>query len=759
MSRIPNRVSLLALSLALTAGAPFAAAAQTTTPAPATTQAAGTAGTAQAMPAQQWSKPAVAPAGAPNIVLIMLDDVGFGDTGTFGGPESTPVLDALAAGGARYNRFHTTALCSPSRAALLTGRNAHEVGYGSVGELGYPGYDGIWGKDTVSVAEVLRRNGYGTALFGKWHNTPFREISPAGPFDHWPTSLGFEHFYGNMLGAASQWTPLLWNDTQMVAQPKSQAEGYHFTTDITDRSIEWVRTRRTLNPDKPYFLYFAPLAAHMPHDVPAEWIARYKGRFDGGWDKLREETFARQKALGVIPKDARLTPRPAELPAWDSLPEKQRLVLASQMEAYAAFISHTDHEIGRLLEAVRAQPGGDNTIVIYIVGDNGSAGEMDTQRAVTMAALQPRQKDAFYAAGWAWAGSTPFQWSKGVASHLGGTRNPMVVSWPGHIRDRGVIRTQFTHLNDIAATLYDIAGITMPATVDGVAQKPLEGASFADTFANARAPSHHRRQYFEVWGNRAIYQDGWMASARHGVPWQMKGASDPLDPPEAFAADRWELYDLDHDFSQSQDLAAREPQRLAAMKTLFDAEARRNQVYPLISNNMYGAYPPAHVPTSMTFPGGMPTILALAAPDFGGRSFAIDADVVVPANGAQGVLFSHGGAFSLYVDKGQVAAEGLPLLGTKVLRAPVALSPGRHRIGYRFTINPGPKPGAYMPAAGKAMLTIDGKAVDQGKMGIIYSSMQEIDIGRDTAAPASRTYVAPFPFTGTIDTVRLDTAP
>lgn len=710
------------------------------------------------MPAPAWPAPVTAPAGAPNIVLIMLDDVGFGDTGTFGGAAATPVLDKLAADGARYNRFHTTSICSPSRAALLTGRNAHQAGQGSVGEIGYPGYTGIWSKDTVSMAEVLRRNGYGTAIFGKWHNTPFREISPAGPFDRWPTNLGFEHFYGNMLGAASQWTPLLWNDTQMVPQPKSRAEGYHFTTDIVDRSIDWIQTRKGLAPEKPYFLYFAPLAAHMPHDVPAEWMARYKGKFDGGWDRLREEIFARQKRLGVIPKDAKLTPRPAELPAWDSLPEKQRAVLATQMEAYAAFISHTDHEIGRLLDAVRKAPGGENTIVIYIVGDNGSAGEMDTQRAFTMAALQPQMKDSFYAAGWAWAGSTPFQWSKGVASHLGGTRNPMVVSWPGHIKNSGAMRTQFTHLNDIAATIYDITGIQMPDIVDGVKQKPLEGSSFADSFANPRAPSHHRTQYFEVWGNRAIYQDGWMAAARHGVPWQMKEYHQPLDPQDSFARDRWELYDLDRDYSQATDLAARYPDKLAAMKTLFDQEARRNNVYPLISNNMYGAYPPAPgKPANVTFAPGMPTILALSAPDFGGKSFAIKADVVVPPQGAQGVIFSHGGTFSLYMDKGDVVVEGLPMMGTKALRAP--LSPGAHRISYAFTINPGMKPGAYMPAAGVGTLSIDGKAVDEGKMGILHSSMQEIDIGKDTAAPASRNYTAPFPFTGELSGVRIETQP
>lgn len=704
-----------------------------------------------------WQRPVQAPAGAPNVLLIMLDDVGFSDTATFGGPAKTPVLDQLAREGLRYNRFHATALCSPSRAALLTGRNAHRVGQGTVGEAGYPGYDGVLRPTTATVAEVLRTNGYSTAAIGKWHNTPFREISPVGPFDRWPTNLGFEFYYGNMLGASSQFEPQLWRNTEAVQQSKSRAAGYHFTTDMVDESIRWLNTHASLAPEKPYFLYLAPEAAHMPHEVPAAWMDMYKGQFDQGWDRLREETFARGKTLGVIPKDARLTPRPAELPAWDSLSAPQQKALARQMEVYAAFISHTDQEVGRLLETVRAMPGGDNTLIIYIVGDNGAAGEMSVEQALQMAAVYPGGGTAFYTAGWAWAGSTPFQWSKGVASHLGSTRNPMVVAWPAQLKDQGGLRSQFTNITDVAATIYDVAGIQMPDVVDGAKQVPLDGVSFANSFEDAKAPSARKIQYFETWGSRAIYADGWIAASRHGVPWRMKSGDQTLDGQGAFAQDRWELYNLDRDFSQANDLAAKHPEKLEQLKALFDEEAHKNNVFPLISNNLYGTFAPTDSLRRETyvFRAGMPTFLALSGPDFGGKSFSIEADVTIPPAGAEGVIFSHGAALSIYLQNGVLSVRGAPMPGTRVLKSTAPLDPGPHRITVAFTVDEGAKAIPYLPTSGAATLQIDGRAVDTGKMAITYSAMGEVDIGRDTAGAASPDYTAPFPFTGTIGEVRM----
>ncbi|MBI4166863.1 MAG: arylsulfatase, partial [Acidobacteria bacterium] len=639
-----------------------------------------------------WPQPVKASTGAPNIVLILLDDVGFASSSTFGGPAETPALEQLAAQGLRYNRFHTTALCSPSRAALLSGRNDHRMGFGTIADTrrGFPGYNGIWKKSTVSIAEVLKRNGYSTAAFGKWHNTPFSEITPVGPFDRWPTGLGFEYFYGMMEGSDSQWEPVLHRNTTLVDPPATAEQGYHFTTDITDEAICWVRAHESLAPEKPYFLYIATGATHSPHHVPKNWIAKYQGQFEQGWDKLREEIFARQKRLGVIPADTRLTPRPKELPAWDSLSAEQRKLLSRQMEVYCAFLSHTDHEIGRLLHTVRQGSNADNTLILYIVGDNGGdimgglAGAETSELPGQLQHLDELGGVSFlngFASGWAWATNAPFQWGKTVASHFGGTRDPMIVSWPARIKDRGGLRSQFTHLNDIAATFYDVTGITFPTVVDGVEQVPLDGVSFAYSFDDVTAPSRHRMQIFEQLGNRAIYQDGWIAAARHTLPWIWEPVS------EDYENDRWELYYVEKDFSQSRELAGQNPEKLRELQMLFDVEARKNDIYPLGHWTTWYAEPSLTTgKCSFTYRPGQPPIQVngVTVPGFE-QSHRITADIVVPENGAEGVIISNGGrgrmgGFVLYVKDDRLVYE----TNSIVLTSSMALPRGKVELAYEF---------------------------------------------------------------------------
>lgn len=493
-------------------------------------------------------------------------------------------------------------MCSPTRAALLSGRNHHRVGFGRITNIagGYPGYDSIWKRDSASIARVLHGYGYSTAAFGKWHNTPEWEISPVGPFDRWPTGLGFEYFYGFMASADNQWSPtMFYRDTTPVQPPRTPAEGYHVTTDITDEAMRWVRTHDGLAPNQPWFVYFATGATHAPHHVPKEWIDRYRGKFDQGWDVLRQESFARQKKLGIIPANAKLNPRPPGVSAWKDLSVDQKQLFARQMEVYAAFLSHTDYEIGRLIEAVRQGPNAQNTLILYVVGDNGPEGASgptgtDFEGDVKVRAARRDELGSNtgiynnYSYGWAWASATPFSGTKGLASHLGGLRNPLIVSWPAAITDRGGFRTQFTHVNDVAPTIYDAARIEPPKEVDGTAQAPFDGVSFANSFSDAGAPAQHHVQYFEMWSNRALYQDGWFASARNTplINRDKRGGDPPLD--------KWELYDLTNDFSQTRNLAASHPERLAAMRQLFESEAQKNHVYPLgggFAETRYDALP------------------------------------------------------------------------------------------------------------------------------------------------------------------------
>ena len=718
---------------------------------------------------QEVPAPPRAPAGAPNIVLILLDDAGFAAASTFGGQARTPTLSRLADEGLRYTTFNVTAICSPTRAALLSGRNQHRVGFGSTPEAfrPYPGYNGVWPKESASIAEVLRRNGYSTAAYGKWHNTPFWELSPVGPFDHWPTSLGFERFYGFMIGEVSQWEPPLYRDTMAVVPPKTPDQGYHLTTDIADEAIRWLNVQESLAPEKPYFLYFAPAAPHKPHHVPRDWIARYEGKFDKGWDVLRRETFERQRRRGVIPRDAVLTPRPDAIPPWESLSPDQRRLAARQMEVYAAFLEHTDVEIGRVLDRVRAGPGGENTLVLYVASDNGASamdgvmGSNDTHAPAIAIAAQLAELDALggtehlnaYAAGWAWMNSTPFQWTKGIASHWGGTRVPLVVSWPQRIRARGEVRTQFAYATDLAATILDAAGVDATRPIDGVAQTPLDGHSLEPTFDRADAPSPRRVQYFENWGSRAIYKDGWTAGVR--IVGQNLGENIRRGPEPG--ADRWELYNVAADFSQSRDLARTYPDKLRELQQTFAEEAQRNNVHPIEAPNV--RYPPPTLATGRTrfvyFPDS-PWFSYRALPSLS-RPHAITVSAHITP-GASGVLVTSGsrlGGFVLYVEDGRlvyennfagrtrqrlIAAEPLPLGDIKIV----------------FEMRGAPVPGAPFEAVG--VLTVDGRKVAYGPLGPVADPVYDVasfSVGEARISPVSPATPLPSRFSGRIEKVEV----
>jgi arylsulfatase A-like enzyme len=723
-----------------------------------------------------WPRSVKPPSGAPNVILILLDDAGFSATGTFGGPIDTPALDQLAAQGLRYSRFHVSAQCAPTRAALLSGRNDHRVGFGAVEAGGYPGYNKIWPKSVVPIPEVLRQNGYSTAAFGKWHNTPGKEVSPVGPFDRWPTGLGFEYFYGFMAGSDSQYEPELYRDTTPAEPPTTAEKGYHFTTDITNEGIAWIHTHQSLAPDRPYFLYFAPGATHAPNQVAAKWIEPYRGHFDQGWDRLREEIFARQRKLGIVPANAQLTARPKEMPAWDSLPADERKLLARQMEVYAGFMAQTDYEIGRLIKAAQSSPSGDNTLILYIAGDNGASSESGVtgsedeffydfpsepleSRIAHMGELGSiRYPYNQYAAGWAWAMSSPFKWQKLIASDLGGTRDPLVVAWPARIKDRGGLRTQYTHINDVASTIYQVSGITFPSTVNGVKQVPLDGVSFAPSFDDATAPSRHRLQIYEQWGNRAIYKDGWLASAQHLVPWAWSYGNSP----NTYEQDRWELYNLDEDFSQAHDLAARYPQKLKAMRALFNIEARRNSIYPLGGANFSSTPASPAAKREYVFYPGLPRLPVDQAPDFT-HNHRITANFLVPAAGAEGVLVSYGwryGGFVLYVKNNRVTYEHNFANGARdVITSDVPLPRGQVEVVLAFT-REDPRPfddGTVQHSGGDGRLYINGSQVGEHHIqGVGGLSSGSFNIGQARVSPVSNKFQMPFAFTGTLNSVRVE---
>jgi arylsulfatase len=731
----------------------------------------------------QWPKDPQAPKGAPNVVLILIDDVGFSATATFGGVIHAPTFDGLAKSGLRYNEFHVNSLCSPTRAALLSGRNNHEVGFGTVAEAisGHPGYDGHWGKDAASIAEILKANGYGTAAFGKWHNTPLWETTSVGPFDRWPTSRGFEHFYGFIQGADNQYYTRLFRNTVPVEPPATPQQGYNLTTDIANDAIRWLHAQDGIAPDKPFFLYFAPGAVHTPLQVSKQWIDKYKGRFDQGWDKLREETFARQKALGVIPANAELTPRPAGLPAWDSLSPDQQKLLAHQAEVYAGFAEQADYEVGRVLQAIHDEGKSDNTLVFEIFGDNGGSAEGGLEGTDLLAATGGNASVAdrlavsdelgsevfmnHYAAAWAWALGTPFQGTKQDASHLGGTRDPLVVSWPARIKNPGGLRSQFQHVNDVAPTIYEAAGIKFPETYDGIKQIPLEGSSFLYTFDEPNEPSHHHVQYFATSGNRAIYKDGWWAGDRYAYTWEPRGAFTLGAHPDV---DRhpWELYNLNEDYSQAHDLAAKYPEKLKELQKLFDEEATRNHVYPLLPT-LTPQPSPFNGRQVFVFRDGVERIPNRVGPPLVGRHHQIVADLVIPPAGAEGVILAQGsryGGFTLYVKDNHVVYEVnaySKLAGRIISEAPLA--PGAAHIELEVVPDTAAAGGGELTILGPrgvrpgtVVLTVNGAKQQVRFDNVLGASPTEtLDVGSDLGSAVSTAYTSPNRFTGTIGTVTI----
>ncbi|WP_256795266.1 arylsulfatase [Terrabacter sp. Ter38] len=729
-------------------------------------------------------EPLLPPEGAPNVLVILLDDVGFGASSAFGGPCSTPVAERLVAGGLRYNRFHTTALCAPSRAALLTGRNHHSVGMGSITETATsaPGNSSVRPNTKAPLAMTLKLNGYSTAQFGKCHEVPVWQSSPMGPFDAWPSGGGgFETFYGFIGGENNQWDPALYDGTTPVEPPATAEEGYHLTEDLADRACSWVRQQQALMPDRPFFIYFAPGATHAPHHVPTEWAERYAGRFDDGWDTLRENTFARQKELGVIPADADLTPRHDEITAWDDMPEQLKPVLARQMEVYAGFLEHTDHHVGRLIDAIDDLGLLDDTLIYYIIGDNGASAEGTMNGAFNemanfngMAALETPEfmvskmdelgtptSYNHYSVGWAWAMNTPLQWTKQVASHWGGTRNGTIVHWPKGIEQRGGLRSQFTHLIDLAPTILEAAGLPEPTMVNGVQQSPIEGTSMLYTFNDAEAPERHDLQYFEMFANRGIYHRGWSAVTKHRTPWVMVGGDLP-----AFDDDVWELYDGGTDFSQARNLAAEHPEMLAKLQRLWLIEAAKYNVLPMddrtserLDPGMAGR-PTLIRGTSQLFYPGMGRLSENSVVSIKNKSFTVTAEVDVSDGGANGVIIAQGGRFggwAVYV-KDAKAKFVYNLLGIQefAVEAETPIPAGTHQVRMEFAYD-----GGGLARGGAVTLYYDGSAVGRGRVGatqaMIFSADETTDIGHETGTTVTPDYTpATSRFTGKIHWVQID---
>jgi arylsulfatase len=728
-------------------------------------------------------EPLLPPEGAPNVLIVLLDDVGFGAASTFGGPCRTPTADRLAAGGLRYNRFHTTALCAPTRAALLSGRNHHSVGMGSITETATsaPGNSSLRPNTKAPLAMTLKLNGYSTAQFGKCHEVPVWQSSPMGPFDAWPSAGGgFESFYGFIGGENNQWDPALYDGTTPVEPPATPEEGYHLTEDLADRAVNWVRQQKALMPDKPFFVYFAPGATHAPHHVPKEWADRYAGQFDDGWDVQRERTFARQKELGVIPADAELTARHAEIPAWDDMPDALKPVLAREMEVYAGFLEHVDHHVGRLIDAIDDLGVLDDTVVYYIVGDNGASAEGTLNGAFNemanfngMAALETPEfmvsrMDEFgspssynhYAVGWAWAMDTPFQWTKQVASHWGGTRNGAILHWPHGFEDRGGLRSQFTHVIDVAPTILEAAGLPEPTMVNGVQQSPMEGTSMLYTFTDADAPERHDLQYFEMFGNRGIYHRGWSAVTKHRTPWVLVGALPPFDD------DLWELYDGASDYSQAHNLAADRPEMLAKLQRLWLIEATKYNVLPIDDRGAERFEPGlAGRPTlirgkSQQFFPGMGRLSENSVVSIKNKSFSVTAEIDAPASGAEGVIIAQGGRFggwALYAKAG-TAKFVYNVLGIQefATEADVAIPAGTHQVRAEFAYD-----GGGLAKGGTVTLYHDGKEVGTGRVGatqpMVFSADETTDIGYESGTTVTPDYTpSTSRFTGNINWVQID---
>ncbi len=725
-----------------------------------------------------FPQPLKAPAGAPNVLLVLLDDVGFGATSTFGGPCNTPTFQMLADNGLKFNHFHTTALCSPTRAALITGRNHHSVHTGVITEAatGFPGYDSVMQKDTATVAEVLKQNGYGTAWFGKNHNVPDWQTSQAGPFDLWPTGLGFDHFYGFLGGDTSQWRPAVTEGTKPI-DPYLNNPDYNFDYDIADQAIKWISMQKAVAPDKPFFCYYAPGATHAPHHPKKEWVEKYKGRFDQGWDKIREETFARQKKMGIIPQDAALTPLAPGIQAWDSCSPNEKKAYARFMEVYAGFLEQTDYNVGRVIDSIRKRGELDNTMVIFIAGDNGASAEGSRQGLLNEMTFFNGVKENIddvlaradeigswktynhYPVGWAHAMCTPFQWTKQIASHFGGTRNGMVISWPKGIAARGELRTQFHHCIDVVPTILEACQVTMPSSVNGVTQKPVEGVSMTYAFADTDAKDRRTKQYFELLANRAIYSDGWVACTTPvGAPWDSAGAR--VDEITGY---KWELYDTNKDFSQAHDLAAEMPDKLKDLQLLFYTEAARYNVLP-IDNSKTERLDPAIRPSltrgrkSFSFNEGMIRIPEGASPDIKNKSWSIKAEIEVKEN-SSGIIITQGGLFGgwgLYLNQGKpVFHYNFVDVAHFNVAGKDSLTPGKHTIEMQFAYD-----GGGIGRGGVATVSVDGSPVAKGRVErtipIRITLDETLDVGEDCGTPVNLTYDVPFRFEGKIENVTIE---
>jgi arylsulfatase A-like enzyme len=719
------------------------------------------------------------PEGAPNVLIVLIDDVGFGASSAFGGPCNTPTAERLAAGGVKLNRFHTTALCSPTRQALLTGRNHHSVGMGAITEMATsaPGNSSIRPKEKAPIAETLKLNGYSTAQFGKCHEVPAWEVSPVGPYHAWPTGSGFEHFYGFIGGEANQYYPGLYEGTAAVEPPKSPEEGYTLNEDLANRAITWVRQQKALMPDKPFFIYYAPGATHAPHHVPKEWSDKYKDKFDEGWDMLREKIIAEEKKLGVVPQAAELTKRHDEIPAWDDMPTELKPVLARQMEIYAGFLEQTDHEVGRVIDAIEDLGILEDTLVYYIIGDNGASAEGTPNgcfnEMATLNGLPGIETTDFllskindfgtpaaynhYAVGWAHALCTPYQWTKQVASHWGGTRNGTIVHWPNGFADKGTTRDQFHHVIDVAPTILEAAGLPAPLSVNGIAQAPLEGVSMLQTLRDAQAPDAHDVQYFEMFGNRGIYHRGWTAVTKHRTPWK-------TDPPPPFDDDIWELYGPD-DWTQAHNLVAENPEKLAELQRLWLIEAVKYNVVPLddrsydrINPDIAGRPQLIRGNSQLLFSGMR--VAEMCVLTLKNKSHSVTANVTIPESGTAGVIITQGGSvggWSLYAHEGTLkycynflGIEHYMVTATKPIPA------GKHQLRMEFAYD-----GGGLAKGGDVTLYYDGEAVGKGRVDqtqpMAFSADEACDVGSDTGSPASPDYrPTDNQFTGEIDWVQID---
>ncbi|MGZ4248506.1 MAG: arylsulfatase [Solirubrobacteraceae bacterium] len=741
---------------------------------------------------------AKAPEGAPNVLVVLIDDAGFGQPDTFGGPIPTPNMTRVGQQGLSYNRFHVTALCSPTRAAMLTGRNHHRVGMGSIAEFPgpFPGYTGAVPRSCAALPRILKENGYATGGFGKWHMTPDREQGPAGPFTHWPQAWGFDKFWGFLSGASGQWDPLISLDNETIGVPEgSGGKPYYFPDDLTDKAVEWLHGVRGQDADKPWFLYYSTGCAHAPHHVAKEWADKFEGKFDQGWDAMREQIFERQKKLGVIPQDAELTPRPDIFPAWDSLDEDSKKLYVRQMEVYAGYQANADWNVGRLLDSVQAMGDLDNTLVFYIWGDNGASmegtttgsfNEMTFLNGLVLDASQQLELIEKYggiealggphtaphcAAAWAWAGNTPFQYGKQMASHLGGTRNPMVVAWPKRIKASNEVRSQFTHCIDIAPTILEAASIPVPKLVDGIEQEPMDGTSFVYTWDEANAEERHTVQYFEVLGSRAIYKDGWWAACKPDrLPWDISpetlakwGPGSNWDPDK----DDWELYYLPDDFSQANNLAQNNPEKLEELKALFWQEAERNRVLPLLGSAavFFGVMPPLPTATRHTYAGDVQNVQRGMVPRIYGRSYAIEAELTVPAGGAEGVLVANAdfiGGWALWVDEQGYLNHTYSLLGVETYKqtSTKPIPEGEVTVKMLFEADE-PKPGT----GGDVQLWANGEQIGEGRLDrtipLTPTSYAGMDMGRDNGLVVDLAYEdkAPYAFTGTLKQVIFDLKP